>query len=149
MLAARPGRLTADDLAAGLADADARVRAAAVYALGTCPEQWVNLAPTLLQLFADQQADVRRAACQLAGEIRDRQFVRPLVLGLEEEVAARRRASYVTRRDALVSITGVTFPEDPPWQPGEPATSERRWQARAQAAAAWRVWLRRASGSGV
>ena len=95
------------------------MRSAALFALERASGQWDACGALVARAFADESLDVRVAAMKLAGKIGDARWVPALAGGMEEDVAQRRLANYVARRNALAAISGATIDEQPPWRPGQ------------------------------
>ncbi len=145
LLATRPDALTMPELLPRLADADAYVRVAAVFAVEHCPGLWREVVVLLPGLFRDPNLDVRYSALRLAARIKHPSLVAPLISGLEEDAALGRIGSYGHRLEALKAITGLEMPRVPEWQEGECPYSERSRLALLDIAARWRASL---AGSG-
>ncbi|WP_404458912.1 S8 family serine peptidase [Sutcliffiella horikoshii] len=138
VLSSQPSIISISDLLHCLTDDSPNVRMGGIYALNLCPNYWGELLQTISILINDENADIRYNACQLAAKIKSKQFIKPLIDGLEKDARNKRIGTFGKRHLALRKITGIEIKRDPEWQEGEDPYSIRSINALLKIATKWR-----------
>lgn len=137
VLASRPAIISYLDVLCCLKDESPNVKMGGLYALKLCPNLWSDLTPIVCNLINAKNTDIRYNACKLAALIKSRQFINPLLHGLEEDARHKRIGTFGERHIALEKITGIEVPRDPEWQEGEDPYSTRSVNALIKMASKW------------
>ncbi|HEK9103825.1 TPA: S8 family serine peptidase [Bacillus pseudomycoides] len=138
VLSTQPSFIRNSDILLCLTDSSPNVRMGGIYILNLCPNFWEELSQTIGILINDENADIRYNACQLAAKIGNKQFIKPLIDGLEEDALYKRIGIFGKRHLALEKITGYEIRREPEWQEGEDPYSNRSIDALLKIATKWR-----------
>jgi len=141
VLATNPIYISGPEILLCLTDDSPYVRMGGLYALNSCQHLWEELSPALCILINDKNNDIRYNACWLAARIKNKQFIKPLADGLEEDAYHKRIGTFGKRITALEAITKITVSRDPIWQEGEDPYSKRSIRALLVMAQKWKDLL--------
>lgn len=141
VLSTQPLFIRISDILHCLTDNSPNVRMGGIYTLNLCPNFWEELSQTIIVLINDEHTDIRYSACQLAAKIRNKQFIKPLIDGLEEDARHKRIGIFGKRHLALEKITGYEIRREPEWQEGEDPYSNRSIDALLKIATKWKSFF--------
>ncbi|WP_165769165.1 S8 family serine peptidase [Virgibacillus profundi] len=141
VLSTQPSIISSLDILHCLQDDSPNVKMGGLYALRFCPVFWEELTLALCTLINNENTDIRYNACKLAFEIKSKQFIKPLIDGLEEDARSKRIGTFGKRHLALELITGIEIARDPEWQEGEDPYSNRSINALLKIASKWKTLL--------
>ncbi|WP_139207792.1 MULTISPECIES: HEAT repeat domain-containing protein [unclassified Bacillus (in: firmicutes)] len=141
VLSTQPSFIRSSDILLCLTDNSPNVRMRGIYALNLCPNFWEELSQIVSILINDEHTDIRYNACQLAAKIGNKQFIKPLIDGLEKDVRHKRIGIVGKRHLALEKITGYEIRRKLEWQEGKDPYSNRSIDALLKIATKWKSFF--------
>lgn len=121
-------------------DLNSYVKMAALYALHRREDMWKQLSSKVIELFTDQDDNIRYCAIKLAAVIGDRSFIKPLISGLLDDAMQQRVSTFGARCEGLQLLTGIVFEPEPEFRDGQCFYSELSTKSRISIAFKWQLY---------
>jgi hypothetical protein len=94
----------------------------------------------VIELFKDQDINIRYCAIKLASVIGDPSFIKPLISGLLDDAVQQRVSTFGARCEGLQFLTGIVYEPEPEFRDGQCFYSELSTQSRISVALKWQQY---------
>lgn len=113
---------------------------AALFVLHNREDMWGGFSSKVIELFKDQDINIRYCAIKLASVIGDPSFIKPLISGLLDDAVQQRVSTFGARCEGLQFLTGIVYEPEPEFRDGQCFYSELSTQSRISVALKWQQY---------
>jgi hypothetical protein len=122
-----------------LNDLNSYVRMAALFVLHNREDMWSEFSSKVIELFKDQDINIRYCAIKLASVMGCPSFIKPLISGLLDDAVQQRVSTFGARCEGLQLLTGIVYEPEPEFRDGQCFYSELSTQSRISVALKWHI----------